>query len=134
MENFFKVVLFSLYRHEKNKKSTDSYALISSISTVSFMMLMNFHSIMLLGERLFPSLFITINKWIYDESYFAINTILLYALPFLWVKLKQKEYGNYLKFEQEMENNFLVKKYGSYNIVFYCFISVLIFFLILVTY
>ena len=77
MEYFYKVILYVLCMREKSKGSSNLYSLASSLSILSFFILLNVHSFLLLGEICVPSIFMQINDWVYNEENFIMTVIVL---------------------------------------------------------
>lgn len=131
MEYYFKVLLYVLCMHEKKKGGSDMYSLLSSLSILSFLILLNLHTALLAAEYLFPDVFSSLNNWIYHESNLVMTVVTCFFIPFLWFQLRRSRYKDFLSFEKEMENSPLVQRFGFVNAVFYSVISAIVFLIIL---
>lgn len=131
MEYFFKTLIYILCRYEKSKGSSNMYALISSVSTISFLILINVHSALLFAEYFISGIFLEINNWLYNENHLVLTIILLFFIPFVWLQLRRSSYEYFSEFEREMEDNFLVQKYGLLFPLGYGIVSALLFFVAL---
>ncbi|WP_028764422.1 hypothetical protein [Shewanella colwelliana] len=130
MEYIFKVLLYALCKYEKSKGGSNMYSLGASLSTLSFFILLNIHSALLLAEVFFSGVFLKVNDWIYHENHFVLITVACYLIPFVWFLLRRTKYDDFMTFEQEMEASLLVKRFGIYNVIVYMAISALTFMVI----
>ena len=127
VEHYFKMLLYVLCMHEKKRGGSDMYSLLSSLSILSFLMLLNLHSALLVAEYLFSDVFSKLNNWIYHESNFIITVVACFFMPFLWFQLRRPKYEDFSSFQQEMENSLAVKRFGFLNVVFYSVTSAIVF-------
>ncbi|QPB83496.1 hypothetical protein CWC22_011055 [Pseudoalteromonas rubra] len=73
-------LFLSLALKELNKGGTRSYSIFSATSTLSFFVLLNIFSFLMIGELLIGEVFSQINDVLFAQGYFHFVTIISYFL------------------------------------------------------
>ncbi|GGI89269.1 hypothetical protein [Shewanella gelidii] len=85
-----KSLFLSLALREIDKGGTRSYSAISAVSTLSFFMLLNLWSILLITEIFLGSVFAEINNFLFSQKHYIASAVILYFIVAITVYYRYK--------------------------------------------
>lgn len=88
--SMLKSLFLSLALREIDKGETRSNAVFSAAISLSFFVLINFLSVLILGEFFWGTLFIEINNLLFSPKYYEVVVLLLYFLAALTIYNRYK--------------------------------------------
>ncbi|KID56342.1 hypothetical protein JF50_19075 [Pseudoalteromonas luteoviolacea] len=116
-----KSLFLSLALREIDKGETRSNAVFSAVISLSFFVLINFLSVLILGEVFLGTLFIEINNLLFSPKYYEVVALLLYFLAALTI---YKRYKNLDLTVLEKKHQTSIGKFMAYAVfsgfVFVC--------------
>ncbi|MFD2166060.1 hypothetical protein ACFSJY_07240 [Thalassotalea euphylliae] len=116
-----KSLFLSLALREIDKGESRSYTAISSVTTLSFFLLLNLWSVLLIGEIFLGSVFAEINNFLFSPKHYIVSAVILYFIVAVTVHYRYKNLDlvSLSKQHQASIGKFVI--YGAFSgIIFIC--------------